>query len=105
MSGRLYTPSNGDEGREFEAKWCRRCWCDDEDAVALGEADGCRILADALAGQNPRQWVQDVPGGPLCTAFVERRGEGILNPHQAEQDKARYDALPRDPATGRPVIA
>ena len=84
---------------------CRLCACDDEDAVMQGEIDGCPILADALAGGKPSQWVQDVPGGPLCTAFVERTGPGILNPYQAAQDRARYDALPRDPATGRPVIA
>ena len=72
-----------------------------------GKADGCPILASALWGVQPAQWVQDVPGSPSCTAFVERRpGEtAILDPFQAEADRARYDALPRDPVTGRPVIA
>lgn len=103
---RAYRPANGTEGEEFEAKFCRRCACDDEAAVMERGEAGCPILADALAGAQPSQWVQDVPAGPKCTAFVERR-EGVdelLNPYQAEQDLERYNALPRDPESGRPVI-
>lgn len=73
-----------------------------------GESDGCPILADALAGGQPSQWVQDAAGadGPTCRAFVERQEgqEGLVNPYQAEQDLERYNALPRDPESGRPVI-
>ncbi len=107
---RAYRPANGTEGEEFEAKFCRRCGCDDLDAVIDDPrgSNGCPILASAYAGAQPSQWVQDVPGidGPICRAFVERHEgqEGLVNPYQAEQDLERYNALPRDPETGRPVI-
>lgn len=99
-----YTPSNGSEGDAFESKFCRRCACDDDDAVMDGESTGCPILSNALAGGKPSQWVQD-HDGPRCTAFVERTGPGVLDPYRAAADRARYDAMPRDPVTGRPVIA
>jgi hypothetical protein len=104
---RRYIPANGTEGDAFEEKWCRRCACDDEAAVLDGESDGCPILATALAGpQGPSQWIQDVEGGPKCTAFIQRRADGEqLDPFQAERDLARYNALPRDPISGRPIIA
>lgn len=103
---RAYRPANGTEGEAFEARFCRRCACDDIEALMEGRADGCPILADAYAGQQPRQWVQDVPDGPTCTAFAERIPgvEELLNPYQAERDLERYNALPRDPVSGRPVI-
>lgn len=103
---RAYKPANGTEGEAFEERFCRRCACDDVVAVVEGDSDGCPIIARAIGGDQPRQWVQDVPGGPLCTAFVERRADGeVLDPYRAERDRARYDALPRHPVTGRPVIA
>lgn len=104
---RAYRPANGTEGEAFEAKFCRRCACDDEAAVMEKGEGCCPILADALAGGQPSQWVQNIPGidGPTCRAFVERRpGEPVLNPYRAAQDRARFDALPQDPASGRPVI-
>ena len=99
-----YKPSNGTEGWAFDAGHCRKCACDDIDAVIYGESDGCPILAQALAGGAPSQWVQD-HNGSRCTAFVKRTGPGIVDPYQDERDRARYDAMPRDPVTGRPVIA
>lgn len=102
---RQYTPSNGTEGREFEAKWCGRCACDEKGDLGDEDLRLCPILGDAYAGLKPAQWVQDVPGGPLCTAFIEDVGQGVCDPFQIVRDRARYDALPRDPITGRPVIA
>lgn len=105
---RAYRPANGTEGEAFADRLCRRCACDSEEALLDMSHDGCPLLADALAGAQPSQWVQDVPGieGPTCKAFVERQeGETIiLDPYQAERDLERYNALPRDPETGRPVI-
>ena len=101
---RQYTPSNGTEGAIFEERWCSRCACDGmkddpDDGV------GCPILAAAYGGDRPSQWVQDVPDGPLCTSFREDVGQGLIDPFQAARDQERYDALPRCPVTGRPVIA
>ena len=102
-----YRPANGFEGIEFAARFCARCACDAED---LEEEDGCPIAADSMAysvGDDgyPEQWVQDEQG-PRCTAFVERvPGEPRKDPFAVEKVRAAYQALPRDPLTGRPVIA
>lgn len=104
---RPWRPANGIEGCDFAAVWCARCACDAED---LEEDDGCPIAAAAFAFDvkddgYPRQWIED-ESGPRCTAFIERiPGEPRKDPYAIEKARAAYDALPRDPVTGRPLIA
>lgn len=104
---RPYRPANGIEGIEFMARFCANCACDAED---LDEEDGCPIAADAFAFDikedgYPKQWVEDA-AGPRCTAFIERiPGEPRKDPFAVQRAQAAYEALPRDPVTGRPVIA
>lgn len=67
---RPYRPSNGTEGEIFMGKWCASCALDCYGKGYLeneGEPN-CEILADALAGGNPREWISDARG-PRCTAF------------------------------------
>lgn len=105
---RKYRPANGIEGADFQARWCDRCAFDTEN---LDEEDGCPILADTFVHEvnspnYPKQWVQDVKDGPRCTAFLERvPGEPRKDVFAVERIQAAYAALPRDPVTGRPVIA
>lgn len=102
-----YLPANGSEGEEFEDRFCRRCQFDVENLLDLEEIDGCEILADAQAGSGaPPEWVENASGDGVCTAFRERTEPGVWpNARAASADAKRYDALPRDPTTGRPVIA
>lgn len=97
-----YRPANGTEGEAFEATWCQKCACDQPGEAWEGPM--CPILGEATAGGSPRQWLQDA-NGPRCTAFVEDTGQGHVDALEAERDLARYNALPRCPTTGRPVIA
>lgn len=105
---RRYRPANGAEGIEFAARFCTRCAFDTED---LDEEDGCPIAADALAydvndDTFPKEWVQDVKDGPRCTAFMERiPGQPKLDVRAVGRIRDAYQSLPRDPVTGRPVIA
>lgn len=105
---RKYRPANGAEGIEFAARFCERCAFDSED---LDAQDGCPIAADTFAYEvndpaYPKEWVQDEPGGPRCTAFMERvPGMPMLDVRAVANIRKAYDALPRDPVTGRPVIA
>ncbi len=70
----LYRPSCGTEGADFMLYWCGRCERDRgtrEDPV-FGE--GCPIAAATMAHQiddpkYPREWREDGPEGPRCTAF------------------------------------
>jgi hypothetical protein len=109
MGGKVtpYRPANGSEGMDFEARFCALCACDSDDLEA---EDGCPILADVYASKitdedYPPQWVEDADG-PRCTAFTPRvSGEPIKDPYAVEKARTAYDALPRDPVTGRPVIA
>lgn len=105
---RRYRPANGTEGIEFAARFCARCAFDAED---LDEQDGCPIAADAVVYEVnepgfPKEWVQDEPCGPRCTAFLERiPGEPMKDVRAVAQIREVYEGLRRDPVTGRPVIA
>lgn len=107
-AGEAYQPSNGDEGERFMGMWCAHCTKDDLD-VDTGEG-GCPIIAYTMAldigdPDYPKEWTYGPDGQPVCTAFDEalEPGEKECRAAQAVAQKA-YDALPRDPATGRPVI-
>lgn len=67
----LYQPCNGSEGRAFMAQWCERCTKD--------ENHECEIVAWTMAvdvddDDYPREWRQDGPKGPRCTAFEPKEG-------------------------------
>lgn len=74
---KLFQPCNGTAGEMFMADWCARCTKDNLNPVT-GEGDGCEIIASTMAldiddEDYPREWRQDGPEGPRCTAFEERR--------------------------------
>jgi hypothetical protein len=75
----LYRPSNGTEGDLFYGRWC--AGCERERAFREDErADGCAIFSETLITgvddpEYPRQWRQDGPRGPRCTAFVAEGGD------------------------------
>ena len=103
-----YRPANGTEGESFVGRWCALCACDEvaNGSAALDEGQTCPILNDSYAcKEGVMQWVQDDGHAePHCTAFVEHTGQGWVDPFEAERDRVRYEALPRDPTTGRPTI-
>jgi hypothetical protein len=68
-----YEPANGTEGECFMEKFCHRCTKDNFD-YETGEGQPCEILGNTMlldAGDAgyPREWRQDGPEGPRCTAF------------------------------------
>ncbi len=73
-----YRPSNGSEGRRFEAEFCDRCAHDDGEAV-YPDPGCCVIRMNAFVFDKreegfPRDtWVY-FNGRPMCLAFRERRG-------------------------------
>jgi len=108
---RAYQPSNGTEGDIFMGEFCCRCACEPHDLY--GDHDGCPILADTMAYKitdpdYPPEWIERLSDGKhTCTAFRERPEgwDGVPDDPRAVQAKEGvYDALPRDPITGRPVI-
>lgn len=68
--GRPYRPSNGTEGEVFQSGWCNNCANDDVDT-----GDFCRILSNALMGEQPEEWVYQ-NRQPTCTAFMPFDGRG-----------------------------
>ena len=73
----LYRPSNGSEGEHFMMAWCARCTKDAAFRANPDDADGCPIIAETMAFDidepgYPREWRQDGPDGPRCTAYEAR---------------------------------
>ena len=72
---RAYRPSNGAEGSIFMANWCARCANDRAHREDPDNAEGCDVLLSAMSFNTlnpcyPREWREDGPSGPRCTAFV-----------------------------------
>ncbi len=68
-----YCPSNGTEGEAFYSRWCAHCVRDRRGREE--EADGCDILNRTLLlrpndPDYPKEWRDDGPSGPRCTAFL-----------------------------------
>lgn len=79
----LYRPSNSSEGEIFMGLFCSRCERDAAHRADPMYAEGCPIIANALAfaigdPEYPKEWVRDVDSelglfgapGARCTAFV-----------------------------------
>jgi hypothetical protein len=67
-----YRPACGSEGADFMDRWCGRCEHDRSFREESG--DSCTIAADTMVynkhdPEYPREWRQDGPEGPRCTAF------------------------------------
>lgn len=108
---RPFQPANGTDGFDFMALWCARCQCEPEiDIDDDVNETPCVILTESFALKvtdegYPPELIEDAHGCGRCTAFIERTHPGVVAPRQVAKDRARYQALPRDPKTGRPVIA
>lgn len=62
-----YFPSNGTEGALFIRRWCERC--ERDAAYRAGDTgNGCQILAVAMCGDEPAEWIYK-GGEPACAAF------------------------------------
>lgn len=74
-----YRPSNSDDGEAFMAQWC---YCCIRDRAARDEAgdpsEGCSILACAMAGDQPAEWICGGGQGPRCTKFQLDEGQEYL---------------------------
>lgn len=73
-----FRPSNSDHGFWFESQWCDKCQRERSYRESNGERGGCRILNLTNAfniedPQYPKEWRQDGPEGPRCTAFEPER--------------------------------
>jgi hypothetical protein len=67
-----YRPSTGTEGADFMSRWCYRC--ERDRAFREDDGDSCPIAAATMVyGVNdpayPKEWREDGPSGPRCTAF------------------------------------
>lgn len=73
--GTLYRPSNGTEGMYFEESLCVHCKRDAAYQENPENADGCPLIAAALAydithPKYPKQWIWK-GGAPCCTEFAD----------------------------------
>jgi len=107
VGAKAYRPSNGTEGEVFYSVTCARCRFDDpERAYEEGEG-GCPLYLHAMAFkaddlEYPTEWVRDPD--PMCTAF-EPCTDGLkADLEEVRRQGRRYQLLPRDPTTGRPII-
>lgn len=78
---KLYRPSNGTDGEEFEARWCRLC--KREGMYERGQAEPCEIMGNAFFHDvedpgYPREWTHDAEGQPCCTAFEPDDNQGPM---------------------------
>lgn len=102
-----WLPANGTEFELFYASQCAACvWNGDGDAAAT-----CPILDDdGWADGQPAWRTAPIAGGdlflPRCSMRQEcEEGEPRADLEAALNRAARYAALERSRATGRPVIA
>ena len=58
-----YTPSNSTDGMEFMARFCEKCYKEEQ----------CTILTSALMGNVVKQWVYNFHDKPVCTSFKSER--------------------------------
>ena len=73
-----YRPSNGTEGAIFMSRWCDRCERDRD--FRDNDGDSCPIAAATMIYRRtdpeyPKEWREDGPEGPRCTAFRLSEGE------------------------------
>lgn len=85
----LYRPSCGTEGADFMSRWCCRCVRDK--AFREEDGDSCPIAAATMIyhidqPEYPREWREDGPSGPRCTAFVAEGDEEPQDPAAAVHD-------------------
>ncbi len=71
---RLYRPSSGTEGADFQDQWCCRCSRDAAFQADPDSGDGCPIVASTYVFDidhplYPKEWIEDEKG-PRCTAFT-----------------------------------
>lgn len=75
-AGELYRPSNGTEGELFQDTWCADCEADRAFREDHEQADGCPIIAAAMAlsiddPNYPPAWRYRDDGQPMCAAFQQ----------------------------------
>jgi hypothetical protein len=70
---RPYRPSNGSEGMDFIARFCRHCKRDARFRETQDGRGGCPIVAATFCypttdPKYPKEWIED-DDGARCTAF------------------------------------
>jgi hypothetical protein len=63
---KLFVPSNGNEGMNFESAFCEQCQNEDESIEKY-----CEIHTRAIAGLKVPEWVYNTAGEPVCRKFVK----------------------------------
>jgi len=79
---RLYQPSNGTEGFEFQCRFCDHCRRHRGGRCAILIASMTHDLSDK---DYPAQWRYDDEGKPTCTAFAPV----VMQPAQREPKPKR----------------
>jgi hypothetical protein len=61
-------------------QWCHCCVRDRaaRDEEEGDPSDGCSILADAMAGQQPPEWIYGADNRPRCRKFELDEGQEYL---------------------------
>lgn len=58
-------------------QWCH-CCIRDRSAREDDPSDGCSIVADAMAGEQPAEWIYGEDERPRCTKFQLDEGQEYL---------------------------
>ena len=74
--GKSYRPTNGEEGRAFDAMWCDCCRRDAVYRKTQNGDDGCPIIPLVMAHtenepEYPGELVYGEDGQPKCTVFSD----------------------------------
>lgn len=74
--GKLYRPSNGDEGRCFADSFCMNCIHGKYEHTGDVNDNPCEILSRSFLAEindplYPKEWVYGEDGKPTCTSFIK----------------------------------
>lgn len=96
--------SNGTEGEAWMANWCGRCLVDAPFRNGLRGAIGCPLLAVALSGRTPAEWICNEPlrlGAQYSCINFRAPGGGGGEPRPKPTPRDQGTLFSRDDHSGR----
>lgn len=100
--------ANGDEGDGWMANWCNRCWHDRDQRGEEITGPGCPLVAVALMGRTPIQWLDQKKDGELyaragqyqCINFRDEEDGPGGEPQPIPDPPGQLTLLPREDVQG-----
>lgn len=104
--------SNADEGCGWMANWCDRCLVDAPYRNGLKGATGCPLIATALTGKTPAEWIDGPRDEHGCYSIADQYhcvnfrapGDGGGGPRPKPTPRGQGELFARDQVTGWRVL-